>query len=230
MKIISKYKDYYDYLQGIWGMDEKLVLDRTVSSPTPNYLSYLGMPYVSLARFYICGNVVEGVYYQERVNALGVFLFGDEIEQRLRVRIDVTKPRTSFQKDPRYYYIMDKESKWWNYSMKVLKHPTKFLELDHEPTGGYQQIKKIECPNDLLNCPILIEQNPHPKEYDASKCSKFPIMADYGLHKVYPAQDIWIMLGEWLGREKIIPNNQTNGEKVVSNGFDLKTSFRNPIK
>lgn len=28
MKIISKYKDYYDYLQGIYGVDEKLVLDR----------------------------------------------------------------------------------------------------------------------------------------------------------------------------------------------------------
>jgi hypothetical protein len=27
MKIISKIKDYYDYLQGIYGIDEKLVLD-----------------------------------------------------------------------------------------------------------------------------------------------------------------------------------------------------------
>ena len=27
MKIISKYKDYYDYLQGIYGVDEKLILD-----------------------------------------------------------------------------------------------------------------------------------------------------------------------------------------------------------
>lgn len=29
MKIISKYKDYYDYLSGIYGIDEKKVLDRT---------------------------------------------------------------------------------------------------------------------------------------------------------------------------------------------------------
>jgi hypothetical protein len=28
MKIISQYKDYYDYLAGIWGIDDKLVLDR----------------------------------------------------------------------------------------------------------------------------------------------------------------------------------------------------------
>ena len=28
MKIISKYKDYYDYLTGIYGVDDKIVLDR----------------------------------------------------------------------------------------------------------------------------------------------------------------------------------------------------------
>ena len=28
MKIISKYKDYYDYLSGVWGEDPKLVLVR----------------------------------------------------------------------------------------------------------------------------------------------------------------------------------------------------------
>ena len=28
MKILSKYKDYYDYLQGVYGVDEKIVLDR----------------------------------------------------------------------------------------------------------------------------------------------------------------------------------------------------------
>lgn len=33
MKIISKYKDYYDYLQGIYGVDEKKILDRTSYKP-----------------------------------------------------------------------------------------------------------------------------------------------------------------------------------------------------
>lgn len=36
MKIISKFKDYYDYLQGIYGVDEKLVLNRTLY-PVYNY-------------------------------------------------------------------------------------------------------------------------------------------------------------------------------------------------
>lgn len=28
MKIISKIKDYYDYLSGVWGVDDKIILDR----------------------------------------------------------------------------------------------------------------------------------------------------------------------------------------------------------
>src|SRR5687768_13290674 len=38
MRIISKFKDYYDYLQGIYGVDEKKVLDRTMAVQ-PTYLS-----------------------------------------------------------------------------------------------------------------------------------------------------------------------------------------------
>ena len=59
MKIISKYKDYYDYLQGIWGMDEKLTLDRTEYTTTPSLKSSLSHPHLSIVRFYICGWVVE---------------------------------------------------------------------------------------------------------------------------------------------------------------------------
>lgn len=44
MKIISKYKDYYDYLTGIYGVDPKLVLDRRDThkfSPLPNVIYIL---------------------------------------------------------------------------------------------------------------------------------------------------------------------------------------------
>lgn len=39
MKIISKYKDYYDYLSGIYGEDPKLVLDRRGSKYSGFFLS-----------------------------------------------------------------------------------------------------------------------------------------------------------------------------------------------
>ena len=69
MHIISKYKDYYDYLTGIWGVDPKLILDRR---------KYVLPPYEpsnkSKITFYIAGKVIEGfyvdgkVYYGESLN------------------------------------------------------------------------------------------------------------------------------------------------------------------
>jgi hypothetical protein len=234
MKILSKYKDYYDYLQGIWGMDEKLVLDRTDYTPTPDYTSNypITSPIVSLIRFYICDMVVEGVYYQKKAWEQGEFLFGADIAEVLKDKVEPEDDSHKRWRDySKYYYIdLDTKPKFGISWFRVLKHPVHFFDLEHEPTGFYQEKKEVKCPNEILNCPILIENLPVEKKYDVSKCTRFPVMRDYNLHKVYSAQDMWLMLGEWLGREKVIPNNQTNNEKILSNGFDLKSSFRNPIK
>ena len=59
MKIISKYKDYYDYLQGIYGIDNNLILDRIKFSP----ISY---EYDNtIITLYICDYKIQGVdFYQ----------------------------------------------------------------------------------------------------------------------------------------------------------------------
>jgi hypothetical protein len=86
MKIISKYKDYYDYLSGIWGIDEKVVLDRR--TPYEEFLHCLDRDRYSL--FYLCicdiaynllvGNGIikidkqlldlEGFYFDEKNNRI----------------------------------------------------------------------------------------------------------------------------------------------------------------
>jgi len=226
MKIISKYKDYYDYLQGVWGMDEKLTLDRTDYSVTPNFKESV-CPHLSIVRFYICGWVVEGLYYQEKWNKEGVFLYGEEILRELSDRVIDTNNKRTWMDDPRYY-VVDPFNEREHY-IYVLKQPVKYFDLDHNPKGYYQEKRAVECPNEASNCPILIEEKPQKKKYGLPNCDRFPILRDYHIHKIYDPQTMWLMLGEWLGRVKDIPNNQTNEEKVVSNGFDAKTSFRNPI-
>jgi hypothetical protein len=68
MKIISKFKDYYDYLAGIYGVDEKLILDRTEYTP----VSYVNDFYV--VRLAICDYFIEGIFYK------GEYLFGEEVK------------------------------------------------------------------------------------------------------------------------------------------------------
>ena len=69
MKIISKIKDYYDYLSGVWGVDEKIILDRRGEfvPSTPRDLSVL--------TFIIGGNLIQ-IYFD------GVsYYFGEELKQ-----------------------------------------------------------------------------------------------------------------------------------------------------
>lgn len=69
MKIISKYKDYYDYLQGLYGIDEKIVLDRRTVSP----IEKLEFKSKTKVYVYLCGMVYEGWYDGKR------FYWGEEL-------------------------------------------------------------------------------------------------------------------------------------------------------
>ena len=42
-----------------------------------------------------------------------------------------------------------------------------------------------------------------------------------------PPHDIYMMLCEWLGKEKEIIDKRNDEEKLLSAGFDKKISFRN---
>lgn len=70
MKILSKYKDYFDYLVGIYGMDEKLILDRTKFHKQP----YTPANNTKIT-FYICDKVIECLYKDDK------YWYGEEIKQ-----------------------------------------------------------------------------------------------------------------------------------------------------
>jgi len=53
LKIISKYKDFYDYLMGIYGVDEKIVLDRRDFDVVPVFDN-------TKVQVFVCGVLYEG--------------------------------------------------------------------------------------------------------------------------------------------------------------------------
>lgn len=214
MKIISKFKDYYDYLQGIYGIDEKLILDRTKFVNKPPYGEN------AVVRFFICGMVIEGLFRD------GKFWYGKELEQ-----FSDNKKR-NWGKSGNYYFVKtDKTKTFGGSDSRVLKSPMKFKDwIAIQETIAYQNKKEEICPNDKYDCPIIVSS------YFRNGCltddgyDLNPILSEYQFHKVYSAQDIWFMINEWLGREKQIKEMRTDKEKILSNGFDLQTSFRHPIK
>lgn len=66
MKIISKYKDYYDYLTGRYGIDEKIVLDRRGERPIKYLYLIEGKISIHVADMVIDGLLKDDtIYYGE---------------------------------------------------------------------------------------------------------------------------------------------------------------------
>lgn len=74
------------------------------------------------------------------------------------------------------------------------------------------------------NCPILISH------YDNEIYIHHPILKEHFINKIYDPHTIWIMLSEWLGKQKTKNEKEVpigdNNIRILSHGFDLKTSFR----
>ncbi len=178
MKILSKRneKDYYDYLVGVYGEDNKLILDRRDSFHLP-YTPSDSTKFV----FHICGKEIECLYHK------GEFLYGDSIKE--------------YCKEIKFYG----QHKW---------RFDNWTSFHLEDRGS-----RI---NSKLDCPIVVESI-----WGVTTFCNYPILKDFNFHKVMDSHTIWIKLSEWLGKEKLVLNNQSNQEKIVSHGFDTKTSFRN---
>lgn len=65
MKIISKYKDYYDWVVGKYGMDEKMVLDRT-KGYYPKVREYEDKNEPKKYELAICGELFTVYFYKEK--------------------------------------------------------------------------------------------------------------------------------------------------------------------
>lgn len=106
MKIISKYKDYYDYLSGIYGIDEKIILDRTDFKHCNSISSN------RIFRLYIAGYIVEGICVDN------IYYYGNELK---KFELDQNKLRYWFSKHKKRdydksIYIKNKLLEGWIYT------------------------------------------------------------------------------------------------------------------
>ena len=197
MKIISKYKDYYDYLMGIYGVDEKIVLDRT-EFEMANFFSPI------IVTFYIAGNCIDG-YWDGRK-----FYFGEDLRQFCKDQEKDTKnyPKwrlrwMNFGKDPRAVIMYN--NSW------LRKSQTAYPDLRVDETKT----------NEKHECAIMCSS--HTKD----EFLKYPKLEDLGIISVLPPHEIYMMLSEWLAPKDKVEDNMSDAEKIIAAGFDKKTSFRN---
>ena len=111
MKIISKYKDYYDYLVGAkYGIDNKIVLDRREGFSFSEYDLKANIDKFDIHKFAICGNIYECL-----VNKQGKIYWGEK-----------ARP-----------FVKEKRSWWGNNELRV---EGKLFHIDPRPTTLNDQL------------------------------------------------------------------------------------------
>ena len=206
MKIISKYKDYYDYLVGIYGEDPLAVFDRRYDViQKPSIFSDEYVPY----EIAIAGKIFKIYQYRDK------FYYTPE---------ELFKLNTLLLEDNKRPLIAN----YHRYDKKeiTIKSFERFKEIDEE--------NSITDINYLLRKPILMKDHfgtlIHIDKFRNETKWSVIRLEDFHLNKYVPASAVFTEISGfllWLNDNPEIPNNQTNNEKIVTHGFDLKHSFRN---
>lgn len=205
MKIISKYKDYYDYLSGIWGEDPKLVLDRREFKHPEFFPSH-----PEVIQLYICGNLIEGFWDGE------TFYYGESLSKFGEI-----------QKPHSWYFSRSEheKGKYVSFDFQAdypLARKERFQVLV-EPVIDYRKRNIKE------KCPILMVNR-----YVREGYYNFPVLSKMNVGSILKPEVIYQMLVDWYSERnneaEKRPDNQTDLQKLVSKGFDKKESFRPNIK
>lgn len=197
MRIISNFKDYYDFLTGKYGIDEKCVYERVCSTENPEgkwWKSGIYKPkHKEPATIYnfeiiaVCGTLYSCFYYN------GKHYFGAEAENYIPAKI----------KDP---------SPYGNSTNTV-------IDLHR---GKEYHLKKTDL-NEKEGCPVLLLNTERPLRAQVKNIK----LADFDFAKVLPAEECYLQISSFLLKEKPVVDNRTDIQKIIGKGFDKKESFRN---
>ena len=246
MKIISKFKDFYDYKVAKYGVDEKLVYTRkTYCEYFLNFYSYLSKE-DRISEDDFNKNLKKNVEYSEIAKYHKILVIGEKVihlfftengvynHLDIKNRKDVEKPygctksKTIIFNDDKKFDIPSAFRALWpdlfSYDRKRLIYVNTYIPKD----------------DIILNEPIFLIE--YIGEYNDEKSSRqyFPLLYKLTYNPnlsqmgVYIDEDfIWQSLVEFLSNkrsEKEISPEVSNENKILSKGFDLKTSFRPNMK
>jgi hypothetical protein len=248
MKILSSYKDYYDYLVGIIGEDPILVLDRR-DHQQPDFVQYLeenpidieDRPIMSQQdakevkkyQLYIGNYLVEFVVYNHKI------YYGEQIKNIPHYSIIEGKTM-------RPYYVDSIEN---SYGMKF----SQLVECGYFEIGFLENVYgskrqrvnsfsilskpvKTKRPKDLPD-DIVIALGKHGANYtNIGYCGicHYPKLSDLSLGKMVKPEEVYQMIVDYLSEQKSKAEQhidlRTNVQKIEGKGFDKKTSFRPNMK
>ena len=245
MKIISKFKDFYDYKVAKYGMDEKLVYTRKT------YCEYFERFVIDvytgsdnrISEENFNKNLKENFEYSQGINFHKILFIGEKLihlfftENGVYTHFDAKNLDVSKGKYQSYYSkeITFNDERNFEIYTDFGYAWDKLFSYDRKKLFSSMRIDKSDI---IFNEPmILIEY--FGESFDKnlkyhSSVYKFTYNPNLSQMGVYIDEDfIWQSLVEFLSNkrsEKEISPEVSNENKILSKGFDLKTSFRPNMK
>ena len=246
MKIISKFRDFYDYKVAKYGVDEKLVYTRkTYCEYFLNFYSYLRKEY-RFSEEEFNKNLKKNVEYSEIAKYHKILVIGEKVihlfftengvynHLDIKNHKDVEKPYGCakskiiiFNDDKKFDIPSAFRALWpdlFSYDRKRLIYVNTYIPKD----------------DIILNEPIFLIEYIGEYNDGTSRRQYFPPLYKFTYNPnlsqmgVYIDEDfVWQSLVEFLSNkrsEKEISPEVSNENKILSKGFDLKTSFRPNMK
>ena len=241
MKIISKFKDFYDYKVAKYGVDEKLVYTR--KTYCEYFESFVIDVYTAsddrISEENFNKNLKENFEYFKGINFHKILILGEKLihlfftENAVYTHFDI-KNENDLRKLNDFQYkkeITFKNEKKFSIFSKFGSDWDNLLSFNRKKLITYD----IDKDDIILNEPMLLIEL-----IGTSKSSRYlytykftynPNLSQMGVY--IDADFVWQSLVEFLSNkrsEKEISPEVSNENKILSKGFDLKTSFRPNMK
>ena len=214
MKIISKFKDFYDYKVAKYGIDEKLIYIRKT------YCEYFQVLIGNIKNINIDYRISEDNFNKnlkddtkaiDERNIHKILFIGEKL-----VHLFFTE-----NKDGKKFNIYSRFREDWEYLLSYNRKKLINLNIDKDDIILNEPLILIE----------LIGKSKNNRYLYTYKFTYNPYLSKLG---IYIDEDfIWQSLVEFLSNkrsEKEITPEVSNENKILSKGFDLKTSFRPNMK
>ena len=239
MKIISKFKDFYDYKVVKYGVDEKLVYTRkTYCEYFQGFFRDINIDY-RISEDDFNKNLKDDIKPIDEKNIHKILFIGEKLihlfstengiythfdiknENDLRKLNDFQYKKEVTFKNEKKFSIFSKFGSDWDYLLSYNRKKLITSDIDKDDI--------------ILNEPmLLIELIGTSKSSRYLYTYKFTYNPNLSKIGVYIDEDfIWQSLVEFLSNkrsEKEISPEVSNENKILSKGFDLKTSFRPNMK
>lgn len=257
MKILSNYKDYYDYLAHLYGVDDGVVFNRNKVLALPAEVEHLGLPVCQalndqpvvpenqLYEHYF--GSTNWYYYESRtkicqfecvsiVGTLYYYLYEyDRVKKTAQMRIPKKEDYVEYvrwrKKGHRqvlgYPLWMDVYAGAWT-------HPRDGWQMGIVPPGENAYIYGFDRSlHKKLGAPILWK---YIEGKDGTRSLVLPLLSNIsGFSGLYPAEKIYRDIYNFLLALRTSPDTGPpvevdNNAKIAKHGFDARKSFRHPVK